>query len=64
VLIISGDKDNTVPRAIAEASYKVQQHNCGITEFVEMPNRGHSLVIDNGWHEVAQTALSFVRRFV
>jgi non-heme chloroperoxidase len=64
VLIISGEKDNTVPRAIAEASYKVQQHNAGVTEFVEMPNRGHSLVIDNGWHEVAQTALSFVRRFV
>jgi non-heme chloroperoxidase len=64
VLIISGEKDNTVPRAIAEASFKKQKRNSGITEFVEMPNRGHALVIDNGWHEVAETALSFVRRFV
>jgi non-heme chloroperoxidase len=64
VLIISGEKDNTVPRSIAEASYKLQQHNVGVTEFVEMPNRGHSLVIDNGWQEVAQSALSFVRRFI
>jgi hypothetical protein len=31
---------------------------------VEMPNRGHALVIDNGWGEVADKALSFVKRFV
>ena len=29
-----------------------------------MPNRGHSLTIDHGWREVAQTALDFVERFV
>ena len=29
-----------------------------------MPNRGHSLTIDHGWEEVAQTALSIVKRFV
>jgi non-heme chloroperoxidase len=28
-----------------------------------MPNRGHALVIDSGWREVADTALGFVRRF-
>ena len=28
-----------------------------------MPNRGHSLTIDPGWQEVAQTALDFVKRF-
>ena len=28
-----------------------------------MPNRGHSLTIDHGWQEVAQTALDFVKRF-
>jgi hypothetical protein len=27
------------------------------------PNRGHALTIDHGWHEVAQTALDFVKRF-
>jgi len=28
-----------------------------------IPNRGHSLTIDHGWREVAQTALDFVERF-
>jgi non-heme chloroperoxidase len=63
LLIISGEKDHTVPFAIANASYKKQQRNEGVTEFVEMPNRGHALTIDNGWREVADTALAFVRRF-
>ena len=63
LLIISGEKDNTVPWAIANASYKKQKRNLGVTEIKEMPNRGHALVIDSGWREVAGTALAFVKRF-
>lgn len=64
LLIISGEKDNTVPRAISEAAYKIQERNSGVTEFAEVPGRGHSLTIDHGWQEVASTALAFIRRFV
>ena len=63
LLIISGEKDNTVPWSIANASYKKQKRNKGVTEIVEMKNRGHALVVDSGWREVADTALAFVRRF-
>ncbi|MGJ6965824.1 alpha/beta hydrolase [Streptosporangium sp. G11] len=65
LLIISGEKDNTVPWAIANASYKKQKRNeAAVTEIVEIPGRGHSLTIDSGWREVADTALAFVRRFL
>ena len=64
LLIISGEKDHTVPWSIANASYKKQRRNEAVTEIVEMPGRGHSLVIDSGWTEVADTALAFVQRFV
>jgi pimeloyl-ACP methyl ester carboxylesterase len=64
LLVVSGQRDNTVPWAIANASYKRQQHNPGLTEIVEIPNRGHALTIDSGWREVAGTALTFVQRFV
>jgi non-heme chloroperoxidase len=64
LLIINGEKDNTVPWAIANASFHQQQKNPGITEIVEIPNRGHALTIDSGWREVADTALAFVRRYV
>jgi non-heme chloroperoxidase len=64
MLIISGEKDHTVPRAISHASYRKQKRNQHVTEFTEIPGRGHALTIDNGWQEVAETALSFVQRFV
>ena len=64
LLIISGELDHTVPWAIANASFKREKRNPGITEIVEIKGRGHSLTIDSGWREVADTALAFVKRFV
>jgi pimeloyl-ACP methyl ester carboxylesterase len=63
LLIIEGERDHTVPWAIANAAYKRQRRNPAVTEIVKIPNRGHSLTIDHGWREVAQTALDFVKRF-
>jgi non-heme chloroperoxidase len=63
LLIISGEKDNTVPWSIANASYKRQQRNRATTEIAQIADRGHALTIDSGWREVADTALEFVRRF-
>jgi pimeloyl-ACP methyl ester carboxylesterase len=63
LLIIDGEKDHTVPWAIANAAYKRQSKNPSVTEIKQIPNRGHSLTIDHGWQEVAQTALDFVKRF-
>ena len=62
LLIIEGEKDHTVPWAIAHAAYKRQRRNPGVTEIVKMPNRGHALTIDHGWREVAQAGLDFVER--
>jgi pimeloyl-ACP methyl ester carboxylesterase len=64
LLIIDGEKDHTVPWAIANASYKKQKRNKGVTEIVKIPGRGHSLTIDHGWRDVADTTLDFIRRFV
>jgi non-heme chloroperoxidase len=63
LLIISGEKDHTIPWAIANASYKRYKDNPGVTEVKEIEGRGHALTIDSGWREVADTALEFVQRF-
>ena len=63
LLIIDGEKDHTVPWAIANASFNRQRHNPAVTEIEKIPNRGHSLTIDSGWREVAERALAFVKRF-
>jgi pimeloyl-ACP methyl ester carboxylesterase len=62
LLLISGNQDNTVPWAIVSASLKRQERNSGVTEVAQIPDRGHSLTIDHGWREVADTALEFVVR--
>jgi pimeloyl-ACP methyl ester carboxylesterase len=63
LLIVSGEKDHTVPWAIANSSYKHQSHNEGVTEIIQVPDRGHALTIDSGWRGVADLALAFVQRF-
>jgi len=63
LLIVSGEKDHTVPPAISNYAYKLQQKNTGVTEFASIPGRGHSLTIDSGWLEVCNTSLAFVERF-
>jgi non-heme chloroperoxidase len=63
LLIIDGEKDHTVPWAIANASYKRQRRNEAVTKIVKIPNRGHSLTIDSGWREVADTALQFAEQY-
>src|SRR6187551_2025720 len=64
LLIFTGEVDHAVPPAMSNAAYKKQARNEGVTELVEVPNRGHSLTIDSGWREVADTSLEFVKRFV
>jgi pimeloyl-ACP methyl ester carboxylesterase len=63
LLILVGSDDHTVPPAIAKAAYKKQRKNKGVTEYEELKGRGHALVIDHGWRDVADKALAFVKRF-
>jgi pimeloyl-ACP methyl ester carboxylesterase len=60
LLLIAGEKDHTVPLTVVAAAYTLQQNNPAVTEFREIPGRGHSLTIDHGWREVAEIALAFI----
>ncbi|GIF63113.1 alpha/beta hydrolase [Asanoa ishikariensis] len=63
LLIISGENDHTSPRAINDAIFNKQLRNTGVTQFAEIAHRGHSLTIDSGWREVADTSVAFLKRF-
>ena len=52
-----------MPWTIVHAEYERQKRNPNPTEIVAMENRGHSLVIDHGWKEVAQVAIEFVQEY-
>jgi non-heme chloroperoxidase len=52
-----------VPVAISKSSFKHEDDNPGITEMITMDDRGHAMVVDDNWQEVAETSLKFVGRF-
>jgi non-heme chloroperoxidase len=51
------------PAGDRQRLFKKQRRNGGVTEIAMIPGRGHALTIDDGWREVADTALAFVKRF-
>lgn len=60
---LAGDMDNTVPPVLVRSAYRRQRRSGFPTEFERLPGRGHSLVVDHRWQEVAENALGFLDRF-
>ena len=63
LLILNGEKDHTSRGRSPTRPTRSRSSNEGVTEIVEVPDRGHALTIDSGWREVADKALEFVKRF-
>jgi non-heme chloroperoxidase len=62
LLVIGGEKDNAVPWSVAHAAYRRQARNSNRTEIALAPRRGHSVIADHGWREVADNVLAFLGR--
>jgi pimeloyl-ACP methyl ester carboxylesterase len=62
LLLMTGGKDHTVPEAVTRATLKQYRHSDAVTDLVEFPDRGHSLTIDSGWREVADTAQTWLAK--
>lgn len=60
LLLMMGGRDHTVPETITKATLKQYKHSTAVTDVVDFPDRGHSLTIDNGWREVAESCLSWL----
>jgi hypothetical protein len=50
------------PKPVMSGQYI--ERNLGVTEIVEIPNRGHTLTFDSGWQGVAHMVLTLVKRVV
>jgi non-heme chloroperoxidase len=60
LLIVGGGQDHTVPEVVAKAAYKLYAKSAAVTDFQSFPDRGHSLVFDHGWREIADFSLSWL----
>ena len=61
LLLIGSGKDNTVPESVTRATLKQYRRSDAVTEIKTFPDRGHSLTIDSGWPEVAETCLTWLK---
>jgi non-heme chloroperoxidase len=61
LLMIAGGKDHTVPESVVQAAYDLYAGSLNTTDLVRFPDRGHSLVFDAGWQEVADRSLAWLR---
>ena len=62
LLVVAGERDHVIPPVLARATFKRQRRNPDVTDYVVVPGRGHSLVVDAGWEQVGQLALEFVSK--
>ncbi len=60
LLLVGGGKDHTVPTAVSRSTLKQYRHSPSRTDYVEFPDRGHSLTIDHGWKELADATLTWL----
>jgi len=60
LLITAGTADHTVPYVTAKAAHGLYRKSDAITDFREFEGRGHSLTIDHGWQDVADTTLAWM----
>jgi pimeloyl-ACP methyl ester carboxylesterase len=62
LLLISGSVDHTVPQVVTEDVYHLygKQPEAGLVDLKIFEGRGHSLTMDHGWREVAETVLTWL----
>jgi pimeloyl-ACP methyl ester carboxylesterase len=61
LLLIGSGMDNTVPEVVTRATLKQYRHSEAVTDIMTFSDRGHSLTIDSGWPEVADTCLRWLK---
>jgi pimeloyl-ACP methyl ester carboxylesterase len=62
LLLVMGGQDHTVPEAITKSTLKQYRHSSAVTDLAEFEDRGHSLTIDHGWQEIAESCLQWLEK--
>lgn len=60
LLLISGQEDRIVADSVTRAVYKLYGDSVATTDLKQFADRGHSLVVDDGWRAVADYVLGWL----
>ena len=61
LLLIGGGRDHTVPATVSRQTLKLYKKSSAVTHYKEFPDRGHSLGLDSGWREIADSSLAWLK---
>ncbi|MEV4343273.1 alpha/beta fold hydrolase [Actinoplanes sp. NPDC049596] len=62
LLITGATADHTVPEVVSRQAYGLYAGSPSVTDYHAFVGRGHSLVLDSGWRDVARYVLHWVAR--
>lgn len=62
LLLIAGSEDRTIPAPSVKSTRKLYAPSSAVTDYEELPNKGHSLTVDSGWPVVADTSVRWLKR--
>ncbi|MCU1700688.1 MAG: alpha/beta fold hydrolase [Mycobacterium sp.] len=62
LLIIGGGKDHQVPEVVTRQAYQLYANSGAVTDYHVFGDRGHSLVFDSGWRDIADYTLDWLAR--
>jgi non-heme chloroperoxidase len=61
LLLTAGGLDRTIPRPVIKSTLKQYRKSPAVTDYKEFPDRGHTLALDSGWREVADTVMNWIK---
>jgi len=59
--LISGTVDHTVPDEVTRSTLRQYRDSAAVTELKQFEGRGHSLIVDRGWKDVANADLVWLK---
>jgi len=62
LLLFAGGKDHIIPAKLSYDNFKFYKKTPGYTEFILFPERDHWTLHGKGWEQVADTALSWIKK--
>lgn len=62
LLIVGGSEDKTVPESSSRSSFSRYSNSSTVNEYKVFDGRGHSLVIDHGWRDIADYTLNWLAK--
>ncbi|MEZ0094481.1 alpha/beta hydrolase [Streptacidiphilus sp. EB129] len=62
LLLVAGGADHIVPPVVVKAAYDLYTPSRATTDYHVFPGRGHSMVLDHGWRDVAEHSLNWLNR--